>query len=111
MIRWLISLYSWRFPTTLVYMLQTTEYFARPYLKWFWHTARFDTVMYRRTLQPTWAARLLLLVLRLGMLAEIAAGLVLVYAWWRYGLGGGLAFGLAVLLAYPVVWAHLLVAP
>lgn len=111
MIRSLFSLYSWRLPTVLVYMLQNTEYQAGPYLKWFWHTAHFERVMYRRTLDRTRAARLLLLALRLGVVAEIAAGLLLVYAWQQHGVTGGLAFGIALLAAYPVVWAHLVVVP
>jgi UDP-N-acetylmuramoyl-tripeptide--D-alanyl-D-alanine ligase len=110
-IRSLFTLYSWRLPTVLVYMLQNTEYYATPYLKWFWHTSQFHRVMYRRTLQRTRAARMLLLVIRAGVLAEIAAGLVLIYLWWQHGFAGGLAFGLGLLLAYPVVWAHLVVLP
>lgn len=111
MIRSLMSLYSWRLPTVLVYMLQNTEYQAGPYLKWFWHITHFERVMYRRTLDRTKAAQLLLLALRIGMLAEIVAGLLLIYCWWRHGLSGGLAFGIALGIAYPIVWAHLVVVP
>ena len=111
MIRGLISLYSLRFPTVLVYMLQNTEYYARPYLKWFWQTVHFERVMYRRTLHRTKAARLLLLALRVGMFLQVAAGLGLIYWWWQYGLESGLAFGVAVIISYPVVWAHLVVVP
>jgi UDP-N-acetylmuramoyl-tripeptide--D-alanyl-D-alanine ligase len=111
MIRGLLSLYSWRFPSVLVYMLQNTEYHAGPYLNWFWHTSRFDKVMYRRTLTRTRAARLLLMALYWGMLVQIAVGLAFLYMGWRQDLAGGLAFGVAILLVYPVLWAHLLVAP
>lgn len=111
MIRGLITLYSWRLPTIVVYMLQNTEYHVGPYLKWFWHTTHFERVMYRRTLQPTKAARLLLLAVRLGVLAEILVGFYLLYLWHWHGLTGGLAFGLGLLLAYPVVWAHLVTLP
>ncbi|HSW98469.1 MAG TPA: UDP-N-acetylmuramoyl-tripeptide--D-alanyl-D-alanine ligase [Candidatus Saccharimonadales bacterium] len=98
-------------PTVLVYMLQNTEYHAGPYLRWFWQTTHFGRVMYRRTLSRTRAARLLLLALRLGMLAEVAAGLLLLYLGWQHEVAGGLAFGAALVLAYPVVWAHLVVVP
>jgi UDP-N-acetylmuramoyl-tripeptide--D-alanyl-D-alanine ligase len=111
MIRGLISLYSWHLPTVLVYMLQNTEYHVGPYLRWFWHTSHFERVMYRRTLDRTKAARLLLLALRAGMLIEVTVGLFLVYWWWGYGLKGGLAFGIALFVAYPIVWAHLVVLP
>ncbi|HSX34869.1 MAG TPA: Mur ligase family protein [Candidatus Saccharimonadales bacterium] len=111
MIRSLFNLYSWRLPTIIVYMLQNTEYYAAPYLKWFWHTSHFEKVMYRRTLHRTKAARLLLLAVRLGLLAQIAVGLGLIFWWWQYGLTGGLAFGLCLLVAYPLVWAHVVVVP
>ncbi len=111
MIRELLSFYSWRMPTVLAYMLQNTEYHPGTYLAWFWRTTRFDKVLYRRELVPTKAARLLQLALRVGMLLQIAAGVGLV-VWWRHdAASGGLAFGLALLLAYPIVWAHLVVVP
>jgi UDP-N-acetylmuramoyl-tripeptide--D-alanyl-D-alanine ligase len=111
MIRSLFNLYSWRLPTIIVYMLQNTEYYAAPYLKWFWHTSYFERVMYRRTLHRTRAARMLLLALRLGIFAQIAAGLGFIFWWWYYGFTGGLAFGLCLLVAYPIVWAHVVVLP
>lgn len=111
MLRSLFNLYSWRLPVILVYMLQNTEYHAGPYLRWFWHTSHFESVMYRRTLDRTRAARLLLLALRLGILAEILAALLCVYLWRWHGFTGGLAFGIGLLLAYPLVLAHLVVMP
>jgi len=111
MIRSLFNLYSWRFPTIIVYMLQNTEYYAAPYLKWFWHTSHFERVMYRRTLHRTKAARLLLMAVRLGVLLQLALGLGFIDWWWFYGFTGGLAFGLCLLVAYPIVWAHLVVLP
>lgn len=111
MIRGLISLYSLRYPTVLVYMLQNTEYYARPYLVWYWKTTQFGNVMYRRQLVRTKAARLLLLALRVGMLLQIVAGVGLIVLWQGQGMTGGLTLGLALLLSYPVVWAHLIVLP
>jgi len=67
--------------------------------------------MYRRVLERTKAARLLLLALRVGMALEVLAGVVLMLLWWRHHLTGGLAFGLALIVAYPVVWAHAAVVP
>lgn len=111
MIRGLLSLYWWKYPQALVYMLQNTDYQVKPYMRWYWHTNDFSQVMYRRTLDMTRAARLLVLALRAGMLLQIAAGLMLIVLWLWNDLTGGLYFGLALLLSYPIVWAHAVVVP
>jgi UDP-N-acetylmuramyl pentapeptide synthase len=109
MIRNLLALYYLpRYSRIIVYMLQNTEYRVGPYLRWYWRTQDFSRVMYRRQLNPTRAARLLQLALLLGMSLQIMGGLALIALWyWRDMTGGGL-FGLAALVAYPVVWAHLI---
>ena len=106
-----LSIYSFRYPATLVYMLQNTEYQVVPYLRWFWRTQDFSKVVRRRQLAPTNAARALLMALVSGMLLQVGIGLLLAYWWWQYELQGGWAFGAAVILAYPIVWAHLVVVP
>lgn len=111
MIRSLLSLYSWRYPEVLVYMLQNTEYQVGPYLRWYWHTVNFERVMYRRTLERTRAAQLLLLALYMGIAVQIAVGAVLVVLGLHGNVTGGVAFGTAVIISYPVVWAHLIVLP
>jgi UDP-N-acetylmuramoyl-tripeptide--D-alanyl-D-alanine ligase len=111
MIRGLLSLYSLRYPTVLVYMLQNTEYHVGPYLKWFWQTTHFEKVMYRRTLERTKPARLLLAAVRLGIILEIALGALLIWLWHASGFTGGLYFGIAVIVAYPIVWAHVVAMP
>ncbi|HSX35732.1 MAG TPA: Mur ligase family protein [Patescibacteria group bacterium] len=111
MIQGLLSMYSWRFPTILVYMLQNTEYVVGPYLAWFWRTTHFEQVMYRRVLEPTRAARLLVLALRICMFAQITLGGTFVWMWAYGDFAGGLAFGVALIVAYPLVWAHLVVVP
>jgi UDP-N-acetylmuramoyl-tripeptide--D-alanyl-D-alanine ligase len=111
MIRKFTSLYRPNYTTVLVYMLQSTEYQVGPYLKWVWRTDDFGQVMRRRTLERTRPARLLLLALRLGIVLQIIAGLLLVYLGLWHNLPGGLAFGIALIIAYPFVWAYLLVLP
>lgn len=111
MIRGLFSLYSWRYPGALVYMLQSTEYHAMPYLAWYWQTTNFSAVAKRRTLDYTKAARMLLLALRMGMVVQILTGLALLFWDYKYDFAGGWQFGLALLLGYPIVWAHLVVVP
>ena len=48
MISAIVSLYNWRYPAVLIYMLQSTEYRAGPYLAWFWRTQNFSHVTHRR---------------------------------------------------------------
>ena len=74
----LFSMYSPRLPNYLVYMLQSCEYQAMPYLKWLLRVRDFSTVMHRRQLDNTKRAKLLLLALRIGILSEIAIGIVLI---------------------------------
>jgi UDP-N-acetylmuramoyl-tripeptide--D-alanyl-D-alanine ligase len=109
--RSLTSLYSPKYPTVLIYMLQNTEYKVRPYLKWVWRTKYYDEVMQRRALDRTKAARLLLLTLRLGILVELILGILLICLGIWHNLVGGIALGAALIIVYPVLWAHLLVVP
>lgn len=111
MIRQVLDLYRPKFLRTLVYMLQSTEYQVGPYLKWYWRTKDFSRVMYRRRLEKTKPARLLLLVLQLGVLLQILAAAGLIYLGVKQRLIGGVAYGAAVLIIYPVLWAYLLVVP
>lgn len=107
----LLSLYAPGYARVVVYMLQSTEYQVRPYLKWYWRTRNFDRVMRRRSLEPTRAARLLLMALRIGMLLQVLAGLGLLVLWRQGIVVNGWLLALSLLLSYPVVWAHLIVLP
>lgn len=105
------SLYNLRLPTVLVYMLQATEYQVAPYLTWLHRTNNFNSVMKRRTLDKTKAARLLLLGIRLGIVSQITLGLVLMYLGHWQQLTGGVYFGLAIIIAYPLVWMYAAALP
>lgn len=111
----LASLYGLRYVRSLVYMLQAVEYRSWPYVQWFWRAPDFDQVMYRRKLEPTTPARLLLLVLVVGIVLQLAAGIWLVTSWLlddRTILGWpAWHLGLALLVTYPIVWAHLIILP
>jgi len=107
----IIAPYLPSYAVTVVYMLQNTEYHIWPYLRWFWRTQDFSKVERRRQLQRTKPARLLLLTLWCGMALQILAGLLLIALWYWHGLAGGWAFGLALIISYPVIWAHLIIVP
>jgi len=107
----LLSFYGPRYAPTIVYMLQSTEYEVGPYLKWFWRTQNFSQVVQRRTLDPTRSARLLVIALRLGALVQLLSGGLLIFFSWKYTIPGLVLYGVAVILAYPLVWAHLATIP
>jgi len=112
MLKNLFTVYNpFRYATVLVYMLQNTEYQVSPYFAWYWRTQNFARVMYRRQLIPTKAARLLRLALLTGMLCEIALGIGLIWYGVAFATTSDLFFGLAALVASPVVWAHLVTVP
>ncbi len=107
----ILFIYSARFPVALTYMLQSTEYKAKPYLKWLWRTSNFRAVQHRRTLKRTSYARMLLLALTTGMATELLAGLVFV----ALGIATGHIWywmvGIPLIIAYPIVWSHLVIVP
>lgn len=111
MIGSLVSLYSPNYPLVLVYMLQTNEYKVGRYLLWYWRTNNFNKIMYRSSLKRTRYARALVFGLRLGMALQlIAAGWFILL--WRGGrMAGGLQIAAALIVSYPVIWAHLIAIP
>ena len=112
MIRGFLGMYGWRYPRSLVYMLQSVEYRPGPYLAWYWRTRHFGALEHRRTLDNTRPARLLLGALRVGLLVQLAAAIGFI---WMGAQGGDKRYlwGLAAVLVIsaPVVWAHLVVVP
>ena len=107
----LMSSYSPKYPTILVYMLQGTEYQTDPYLRWYWRAENFGSVMKRRSLHKTKAAKLLLLALTAGMLLQVMVGAVFL----GFGLKGDdvalSVIGAALIILYPITWAHLAIVP
>jgi UDP-N-acetylmuramoyl-tripeptide--D-alanyl-D-alanine ligase len=106
-----LSQYRPSYLRTIVYMLQNTEYQAAPYLKWYWRTKDFGDVMRRRTLDKTRAARSLLLALQLGVCIQLTIAASFMYLGIWHNLVGGVGFGAAIVVIYPVLWAHLIVVP
>lgn len=107
----LLSSYQPIYPTVLVYMLQSTEYKPLQYLQWLKRVKDFRTVMYRRTLDKTKVARLLLFSVRLGMLIQIIFGLTIVI--WGLNSTNNLLIvvGFATVVIYPIFWAYLVILP
>lgn len=111
MVSGLLSLFRPMYAVALVYMLQSTEYQAGPYLRWYWRTANFGRVMRRRTLQRTSAARLLLLAVRAGILSQYLAGAFFIVVGFLDKSPGFVLLGITVIITAPLVWAHIIVLP
>jgi uncharacterized membrane protein len=109
MIRQLMSMYQPNYPKVLVHMLHGSKYKVKPYLKRLHRTKDFNKVMHRSTLDPTRTATMLLLAVRLGIIVQLAVGILLIYLGGWHNLAGGVALGLALLISYPFVWAYLLI--
>lgn len=108
----LLSVWSLKFPVAIIYMLQATEYDVRTYFKWFGRVDDFGQVMHRKSLVRTKAARLLLLAMYIGMLAQAALGTFLLYqTFHRQSSILSSIVAAAFLLSAPVVWAYLVVVP
>lgn len=105
--RSLISLYSWRYPMALVQMLTKSDFHPGQYLKLYWHTSDFSLTV-TQLKQASGNAKLLADALRLGIAVQLCIGAALIWSYFFNDFTGGLAFGLAVVLSYPIVWAHLL---
>lgn len=103
------TLYDIRRASTLfVYMLQSVEYRAVPYLAWLWYAQDFSRIIHRRVLDPTRAARLLRIGAAGGMFAQLGIGLLVIAMGVIGHVAGAAWFGLALVLSYPIVWAHVL---
>ncbi len=103
--------YSPKFPELIVYMLQSVEYQGMAYLTWFWKTQDFSKVKTRKELDRTKAAMTLLKVMYLGIAVEILIGIVLIILGLSNSLVGGVYFGIAVILVYPVLWSQIICLP
>ena len=111
MFRELASMYAPSYPKTLVYMLQSTEYKTKPYILWIFRTRDFSKVMHRKSFDATRSATLLLRITQLGILVQIAIGLAYIYLGLWHNFVGGVAFGAAIIIIYPLIWPLLLVVP
>jgi len=104
-------MYRPRYARAVVYMLQSSEYHAGPYLRWWWRTNNFNRVAVRRNLNRTKAAKLLMIAVGLGMGLEYALGALCILTYFMGNNDFGVQLGLIVILLTPIVWAHLVVVP
>lgn len=111
MMRRFVYLYRPAYLRTLAYMLQNSEYKVAYYLKWYWRTTDFSKVMHRKELDATRIAKLVLLGVRSIVVVELLIGVVLALVGFRSHSAVLIGGGLAVILVYPLLVAHLCVIP
>jgi hypothetical protein len=107
----LATIYGPHYPTILTYMLQNTDYSVGAYTRWYWRTTDFSRVMRHHQLELTPAARILRAILWGGMMLQLAAGLAYIVLWLWQRQPAAWQYGLALVVSYPVVWAHLIAVP
>lgn len=100
-VRSIASLYSWNLAFSLVAQLKDKRYSDLRLLYWFWHTKSFQPT---RSLSET--ERSIAVLVALLMLGQIGLGVGFLVEWARFGTAGTWEFGAALLLSYPLVWAH-----
>lgn len=103
----ILSLFRPSYPRTIIYMLQSVEYRASLFLGWYWRTADFGGVMYRRELDGTPKATLLLSILWAIKLLQVLVIAYLLFT--TSGLVWMIWFGWLVMV--PVISVHILLLP
>jgi UDP-N-acetylmuramoyl-tripeptide--D-alanyl-D-alanine ligase len=104
----LLSLYSWRYPLSLV-KLWGRHGSLCAYLRAYWHTNDFFALNRAEATDLSAKQRLIAKLLYTGIVLQLIAGLTVLAHWYFNDAVGGWQFGLAILLSYPIVWAHTLV--
>ncbi|HUB93444.1 MAG TPA: Mur ligase family protein [Verrucomicrobiae bacterium] len=103
-LRSVTDLYGLKLPAALITRLRHGRYSGWRLFYWFWHASTFQAER-----ELTDAERSVAVLLSLGMLGQIAFGGGLLIDWVRHGTAGTWAFGLALLLSYPLVWTHIVI--
>lgn len=104
-LRSILDLYSFKLPPALIVQLRRGRFSGWRLFYWFWHTNRFRA---ERELNDV--ERSVSVFLGLAMLAQVALGVGFLVEWVHYGTTGAWEFGLALLLSYPLVWSHVVIA-
>lgn len=105
-----LSRYSFKYPSTLVYMFQTVEYNIPDYINWFNRVKDFSKVSNRKKLEKTTTAKLLLLVVW-SMIAIAWLGLAYFLFFSVVNPLLWLVLSLIVSLLAPWVLAYALIVP
>ena len=105
MINSIASLYRPRYARSLIGMLLKADGKGWRFLRLYWQTQNFSTYTVDTVSD---GEEVLLRLLWLGMSLQLIVGILLIALGVAGKVVAGLWFGLAVLISYPVVWAHVL---
>lgn len=107
MIKKLLSRYSPRYVRELVYMMQASEYYARDYLRWYHRARNFGAIEYRKRLEVTPKATILLISAWMIVLAALA---VIVFGV-RSGSDIPLFVAIGLIVTFPFLLAYAMLVP
>lgn len=107
-----VSLYTPKFISNIVYMLQQTEYRSKYYLKWLWTAEDFRHIQSRGTLDMTTPARILLAAAWFFVVVVLWFGVsIIVDAASGVNQQEPLWGGILVIIGLPAIAAHLILLP
>ena len=98
------NLFSLKFAANIVLELGRRRYSGWRLLQWIWRTKTFRSKGQLSVLQRPGAV-----LLGLAMATQLAVGIALLIDWARYGTPGEWELGVALILSYSLLWAHIVV--
>ena len=101
------GMYRPKYAQKVVLLLQQQKYQVWRYLSAYWQTQNFNNIAPGESPKSTRAKQLIRFV-QLGLSLQVIVGIVLIVLGLTGNVVGGVAFGLAALVSYPVIWAHIL---
>lgn len=109
MLRGLFGLYSWRYPLRLIELWRRNPSLAA-YFRQYWRTTDFSKLQSEpeATAREARRRRGLTIALYMWLLLQIGVGVTFLVLWYARDMLGGWQFGLALLLAMPLVLAYVL---
>jgi len=111
LIKRVLSLYSPKYPASLVYIAQSSEYRILPYLSWYWELPDFNRVQERGRLDKTKVGKLLLMFLMAGIFIQYILSLALIVVGLNEASDAILTRGILGVISAPIIWAYLLCLP
>lgn len=101
--RRLLSMYAFDYAACIAKLCSANEYHPKKYIQEFWRTQDFRLSKKRSTNK---VSKVIEGVVASGMYAQVIAGVLCAYYGYAEELYEYIYFGIAIIVAAPVVWAH-----